>query len=338
MIIPHNKPTIGTQEHAAVKRVIESGWVAQGREVEAFEIELCEFFGLPLGHALVVSSGSSALYLALWALQTRGLRIGVPVYSCTSLRNAVGLIGGDVVYLDCAKGSPNVNSFQALESAVDVLIAPSMFGIPASFIENSGCKIIEDLAQALGAKSHGQLIGLRGDLGICSFYATKLITSGGQGGAVISRDKSLIDLIKDYREFDCRADSKLRFNFQMTDMQAAVGRSQLGRFSEFIQRREALFSVYHEAGLNLLSSNEPLDHPVPYRAVVCCADPGRVIDALAMAGVKAIVPIEVAELLDEPNLYPAAESLAQTTVSLPLYPGLTIKDARRIAQIVKEAV
>ena len=80
------------------------------------------------------------------------------------------------------------------------------------------------------------------------------MTTGGQGGAVISRDKALIEKVRDYRQFDGRDDAKLRFNFQMTDMQAAVGRVQLGKLPEFLEQREHLFGIYREAGLDLLGS------------------------------------------------------------------------------------
>lgn len=337
-MIPHNKPTLGTQEQAAAMRVLDSGWVAQGPEVEAFENELCRFLGVPEGHALAVSSGSASLYLALWALDGKEKHIGMPVYSCAALRNAVGLVGGRSVYLDCAEGSPNANIAQAKDEAIDILIAPSIFGIPATLPANRNCKVIEDLAQALGAESDGGYIGLRGDLGICSFYATKLITSGGQGGAVISRNKALIDKLRDYREFDCRDDSKLRFNFQMTDLQAAIGRSQLDRLPEFIQRRAQLFSIYREAGLELIDSHSlPQVKPVRYRAVMRCSEPVHVINTLAAAGVRAIIPVETCELLDTPDRYPVAQALTQTTVSLPLYPALSDEDTHRIARIAKEA-
>lgn len=336
-MIPHNKPTLGMVEQAAAIRVLNSGWVAQGSEVEAFENELCRFFGLPEGHALVVSSGSAALYLALSVLEGKDKRIGVPVYSCAALRNAVGLVGGKSVFLDCAKGSPNVDIAQTMGSATDILIAPSMFGIPSAIPAERSYKVIEDLAQALGAESNGEHVGLRGDLGICSFYATKLITSGGQGGAVISRQKVLIDKLKDYREFDCRDDIKLRFNFQMTDIQAAIGRSQLDRLPEFIQRRAQLFSIYREAGLNLLDCHDPKVKPVRYRAVIQCSEPTRIINALAASGVRAIIPVKNYELLDTPDRYPVAQALTQTTVSLPIYPTLNNGDVGRIARIAKDA-
>lgn len=336
-MIPHNFPTLGLEEQAAASRVLASGWVAQGHEVEAFENELCRFFNLPVGHAVAVSSGSAALFLALWALDGRNQRIGLPVYACAALRNAVGLVGGKCIYLDCKEGSPNVDMLAALRAGIDILIAPSMFGIPAELPDTDNFRVIEDLAQAIGATVFGERIGLRGDVGICSFYATKLMTTGGQGGAVISRDKALIEKVRDYREFDYRNDKKLRFNFQMTDIQAAIGRVQLGKLPAFLEQRERLFEIYCEAGLDMLGSavTEP-SQPVRYRAVMRCADPIRLIEALRNNGVRAIVPVERWELLDEPEKYPKADMLASTSVSLPIYPALVASDAQRIAHIAKD--
>jgi len=334
-MIPHNSPTLGLDEQAAAARVLGSGWVAQGPEVEAFEKELCRFFNLPNGYSVAVSSGSAALYLALWALNGKDKRIGMPVYACAALRNAVGLIDGQCVYLDCEAGSPNVDSSAATRAGIDILIAPSMFGIPVDLPSKRNFKVIEDIAQSLGAMESGERIGLRGDVGICSFYATKLMTTGGQGGAVISRDKALIDTVRDYREFDCRDDTKLRFNFQMTDLQAAIGRVQLNRLPDFIQRREQWFAMYHKAGLKLLDGTTFGGQPVRYRIVMRCADPVNVIEDLAMAGIKAIVPIEEFELLGGPINYPKALELTNTTVSLPAYPGLREEDVERIARIAK---
>ena len=88
-MIAHNKPTLGEAERAAAIRALESGWIAQGREVEALEEEACEFLGLGTGHAVALSSGTAALYLALWVLDARRKRVAIPVYSCAALRNAV---------------------------------------------------------------------------------------------------------------------------------------------------------------------------------------------------------------------------------------------------------
>lgn len=336
-MIPHNQPTLGEKEQYAATQIIGSGWVAQGPEVEAFETELCRFFDLPDGHALAVSSGSAALYLALWVLTGHGARVGVPVFSCAALRNAVGMAGGESVYLDCDTDSPNVDLKTDTSQDLDLLIAPSMFGIPAILPKAPKYKIVEDLAQAIGAAVGGKYIGLRGEIGICSFYATKMITTGGQGGALISRNKLLIDKIRDYRQFDCRNDTQIRFNFQMTDLQAAIGRVQLNRLNDFIIQRERWFSIYRQAGLDLIDNKENGVQPVRYRVVMKCRDPEHVISVLAKKGIKAIVPIKEFELLDNAANYPNAKELANTTVSLPAYPMLKEKDVVQIARIARKA-
>ena len=338
-MIPHNSPTLGLEEQTAVSRVLSSGWIAQGPEVEAFENELCEFLGLPSGHAVAVSSGSAALFLALWVLDGKNKRVGLPVYACAALRNAIEMVGGECIYLDCEDDSPNVDVSEAIGADVEILIAPSMFGIPINLPDTCNFRVIEDVAQSLGAVASEERIGLRGEIGICSFYATKLMTTGGQGGAVISRDKALIEKVRDYRQFDCRDDAKLRFNFQMTDMQAAVGRVQLNKLPLFLEQREQLFEVYQKSGLDMLGSSLPEQcQPVRFRAIMRCTKPAQLIDALKKQGIQAIVPVEDWELLDKPDYYPNAFELTRSTASLPVYPRLSMGDARLIASIAKDFV
>jgi len=335
---PHNRPTLGSEEQIAAERVIASGWVAQGSEVESFENELCDFFKIPYGHALVVSSGSAALYLALWVLEGQKKRIGLPVYSCNALRNAIGLINGKPVYLDCSKDGPNIDISDVGIDEIDILIAPSMFGIPVDIPSKRNFKVIEDMAQSMGASVGGKRIGLRGEIGICSFYATKMMTSGGQGGAILSHDKSLIDGLRDYRQFDCRGDRVLRFNFQLTDLQAAIGREQLKKMPDFLSQRENIFNAYHDAGLSLLGNLLIDKKSSYYRAVMRSTDPEGLIHKLAKSGVIAIVPINEYELLDTPSLYPAAQHLCRSTLSLPCYPLLPTEDAHSIARTIKEFI
>jgi perosamine synthetase len=334
-MILHNKPFLGSEEKEAAFKVLSSQWVSQGEEVIKFENDLCNFFGLPEGHAVVVSSGSSALFLALWALKGKGKRVGFPVYSCAALRNAVGMLGSEKVFLDCAKDSPNINFNEAEKKRIDILMAPSMYGIPVELPIKSDYQIIEDLAQSMGAKVDSERIGLRGDIGTCSFYATKMMTSGGQGGAVISKERKYIDSIRDYREFDCRDDSLLRFNFQMTDLQAAIGRVQLKKLPFFIEQREKWFNIYKEFNLQLIESKNKNFTPVRYRIVHKCRNPHEIIESLKKNNIKAIIPVEERELLDKSKKYPFALELAHSTVSLPAHLALTENQIREIANIVK---
>lgn len=336
-MIPHNKPTLGDEELQAAARVLDSGWLAQGAEVEAFENELCEFLGLPAGHAVALASGTAALFMALWVLGAQGKRVAFPVYACSALRNAVAMAGGNELLLDVRKGSPNIDPDDAKHLAPDLLIAPHMFGLPIDLSGVGEMQVIEDCAQCLGGKVAGLPTGRQSAVGVFSFYATKLITSGGQGGMLVARDRLLADQVRDYRDFDCRRDKKTRFNFQMTDLQAAIGRAQLNKLPAWLEWRAHLFQVYKDAGLDLLDITQTASklEPVRYRAVIRTAAPANVLRVLAEKGIRAIVPVEDWELLGEGSAYPNALELAGTTVSLPLYPTLTHSQAEKIASCIR---
>lgn len=337
-MIPHNKPTFGIEEEQATQRVIRSGWVAQGKEVEAFENEFCKFIGLPEGHAVAVSSGTASLFLALWTLKAQGKRVAFPVYTGSSLRHAVAMAGAKEILVDIDKRTPNIDLESLCQSKADIAIVPHMFGLPVDISSFKGIDIIEDCAQALGASVNNIPVGLHGRIGIYSFHATKLMTSGGQGGMVVSTDKSLVDAVRDYREFDQRRDENKRFNFQMTDIQAAVGRVQLKKLSDFLKRRNEIFEAYKEAGFNLLDTYESHVAPVRYRAVLLAEHAQKILPILFSAGIKAIIPIEDWELLGEKELFPNAYRLTQQTVSLPIYPSLTDYDVKKIITVVKSNI
>lgn len=336
MSIPHNRPTLGSSEQGAARRVLESGWLAQGQEVEAFENEVCAHLGLGHGHAVALSSGTAALFMALWALDARNRRVAIPAYSCAALRNAVLMAAATPVPIDVADGSPNIDMAQVARQDIDIATVAHIFGVPCRIDGSRGpTPVIEDCAQALGARIDGRPVGTSGTVGVFSFYATKMITSGGQGGMLVSTNKDLVDRVRDYREFDCRHDRKPRFNLQMTDLQAAIGRTQLARLGHFLQRRKHLYQIYADRNLPLWPSVLPSGiEPSRYRAIIKVPDPGRVIASLAQAQVRAIVPVEDWELLDDADRLPHARELARTTVSLPIYPSLPDHEAERIADIL----
>jgi perosamine synthetase len=335
-MILHNKPTFGIEEEQAVQRVLRSGWVAQGEEVEAFENEFCKFISLSEGHAVAVSSGTASLFLALWAIKAQDKKVAFPVYACSSLRHAVAMSGAEELLVDVAHKSPNIDIDMLCQSKADITIVPHMFGLPLDISRLKDIDIIEDCAQALGASVNNIPVGLQDRIGVFSFYATKLMTSGGQGGMLVSKDKTLVDAVKDYREFDQRRDNRKRFNFQMTDIQAAVGRIQLKKLHSFLKRRSEIFESYREAGLPLLDVSKNNLSPVRYRAVLLTERPKEIIQSLINEGIKAINPIEDWELLGRKELFPNAFNMTQKTVSLPLYPLLTDCDIKKIINIVKD--
>ena len=333
-MIEHNKPTLGKQEQRAVSKVLESGYIAQGLEVERFENEFCDFLDLPERHAVALSSGTSALFMALWSLNAKNKSIAMPVYACSALRNAVAMAQAKEVLTDNAMNSPNICLNQLQKSNADIAIVPHMFGLPNEIQNIKDIDVIEDCAQSLGASIDNKKTGLIGDVGIFSFYATKLMTSGGQGGMFVSKDKNLVDKVRDYREFDCRRDNKHRFNFQMTDVQASIGRVQLKRLPIFLERRQEIFAMYKEVGLDLIESEN--NASVYYRAVIRVNNPVKIKGKLLRLGIKTIIPIEDWELLDNGSEYKNAYHLTQTTLSLPIYPSLTNKDVLNIVNQLKK--
>ena len=334
-MIPHNRPTIGIEEELAALRVLRSGWLSQGSEVEAFENEFCRFVGLPNGYAVAVSSGTAALFLALWSLGANNKKVLFPGYVCSALRHSVSMIGGLESIVDVSKNSPIVD-LNTIGKSNEISIIPHMYGMPVDLSDFDNSQIIEDCAQALGAKINGVSVGLQGNAGIFSFYATKLMTSGGQGGMFVSKEKNIAESVRDYREFDYRKDVKKRFNFQMTDLQAAIGREQLKKLPGFLVRREEIFQKYKKAGLDLLDVNPPNKHlsPVRYRAIMKTDNPKQIIDSLEKEDIKSIVPIEEWEILGDPRLLPNSVELSRNTVSLPIYPSLTDQDIDNILSII----
>ncbi|MBF0492100.1 MAG: DegT/DnrJ/EryC1/StrS aminotransferase family protein [Deltaproteobacteria bacterium] len=331
-IIPHNRPTLGKIEIETSRRVLESQLLCGGEEIPLFEKEFCEFLKLPEGHALAVSSGSAALYLALLVLEAKGKKVSFPTYVCSSLKQAVRLANAEAVILDTAPSSPHIDLEQAEKSAAEIVIIPHLYGIPCDFQKVSSKLIIEDCAQALGASLQDKALGSIGEIGIFSFYATKLMTSGGQGGMIVSKNKKYINTLRDYIYFDNKNDNQDRFNFQMTELQAAIGRAQLERLPDFLKKREEIFQKYSSLGLDLIGKELPQSgqSSVRYRAVWKTKDAIQWKEKLFSLGIKTIIPIEQQELLGPAHLFPNANELCQNTLSLPLYPSLSDRELEQI--------
>ena len=336
MSIPHNKPTLDHEEEESAIRVLRSGCLTQGDEVKMFENEFCKFLGLDEGHAVALSSGTASLFLSLWALNAKNKKISFPSYVCSALSNSVEMIGGNENLIDSSPNSPNVDLKSLQKSNFDIAIIPHMYGIPIDFSNFKQEIIIEDCCQALGATIDKIHVGLHGTVGIYSFYVTKLMTSGGHGGMFVSHDKSLVDAVRDYREFDKRDDNKKRFNFKMTDIQAAIGRVQLKKLPSFLKRREEIFQRYKKEGLELLDVESDSDRikPVRFRAILNTIEPQKIIKSLKSVDVTAVIPTDEYIVSDKQNLFPNAALMTKKTVSLPIYPSLTDENLNLILSVL----
>jgi len=336
-MIPHNKPTLGLEEEEAAIRVIRSGWVAKGDEVKSFENEFCDFVGLPKGHAVAVSNGTAALYLALLVLDGSGKKIASPGYVCSALRHAVDMSEGENVLIDTEYDSPNIELKTLYNKNPQIAIIPHTYGIPINLSNLKKIMLIEDCSHAIGAKINRKSVGLQGELGIISLAATKMITSGGSGGMLISKNKRLIEKITNYIEYDMKKDDYKRFNFQMNDLQAGIGREQLRKLPDFLKRREEIFQKYKIAGLDLLDIS-PVDaqtiQPVRFRAVLKTKKQFETIKLLKEHDITSRVLNDEWLISQNPKQFPNSFSMVQNSVSLPIYPSLSDEDVEKIISVL----
>jgi len=342
-IIAHNKPTIDKKETAAIANVLKSGWLAEGQEVRKFEKDLCEYMGLQEGQAAAVSSGTAAIYIALVSLGV-GMRDKVitPTYVCSAVLNAIYLAGAEPVLVDIDSHDFNISyeeTKKKLSPRTKAIIIPHTFGMPADVGKflSLGVPIVEDCAQAIGSKLNGKHVGTLGNVSVFSFFVSKVITTG-YGGMVFSRDKALIDKVRDYLEFDGRRNYKPRFNFQMSNFQAAMGRVQLKKLPMFLRKRKNIANKYYK----ILPSEKvwPLQdnegrQPNFYRFLLRTYKGKKIKELMEAKGIKTIIPIETYELLhrylkQNPDDFPISEQIARTTLSLPIYPSLSVSEINYI--------
>ncbi|MBI5232741.1 MAG: DegT/DnrJ/EryC1/StrS family aminotransferase [Deltaproteobacteria bacterium] len=351
--IPHSKPTIDRSDIEAVSAVLESGLIAQGAVVERFEDEFASYNGVKGGVA--VSSGTAALHLAFCSLGTGpGHEVIIPSYSCIALHNAVSYTGAETVLADTAKGDWNMDPEwvedylrKDKKRRVRAIAVVHLFGSPASlddFIQISekySVPLVEDCAQAVGAEYKGGKTGSFGRVSVFSFYATKVMTTG-EGGMVISDSKKVLDSVRDLREYDEKRDGRLRFNYKMTDLQAAMGLSQLRRLPEFIKKRRAVAKAY-DSGLNNRQAAPTADRcpagDIFYRYVLRMRHPAAFIREMESKGIACRRPVfmPMHRTIKRPTL-PNAEKIWKEAVSLPIYPSLQGPDIKRIIAAANKAM
>ena len=337
-IIPHSRPSLDDEETRALQNVLTSGQLAQGPEIENFEEELGSFHGLLPGVA--TSSGTAALHLALLSLGVGpGDEVLLPSYVCSAPLHAVYHAGVTPVLVDVDPTTGNMDPDdlkKRLTSKSKAIIVIHLFGLPANVREISalGVPVIEDCAQALGAELASRKVGTFSRVAICSFYATKIITTG-EGGMLLSSDPDLLARSRDLRDYDKKEDLKPRFNYKMTDLQAALGRSQLQKLERFLGQREELAGVYNEQ-LATLPCTLPLSQAgrIYYRYVVSVQkDVSRLIQEMSNMGIEVARPVyrplhRYFDLKD----YPGTEMAWNSHVSLPIHPSLTSQDVHRVCQ------
>jgi len=344
-MIPHSRPTLGEEEVLAVAEVLRYGHIVQGSEVHRFEAELAG--QVDAANAVAVSSGTAALHLALVALGVgEGDEVIIPSFVCAALLNAVRHVRATPVLADINPDTFNIDVRDVehrLTPRTKAIIVPHLFGLPAGIrqIIALGVPVIEDCAQSLGSLLAGAPTGSFGLLSVFSFYATKVICTG-EGGMVASRDAGLLERIRDLRDYDEKEDDRTRYNYKLTDLQAAMGRVQLRKLPDFIARRQAIAARYDnllmERGIPRPAS-PPNREAIPYRYVVRMERLEEFLAAGREAGIGYRRPVfkPLHRMLGRTG-YPQTEAAFSTALSIPLYPSLSDAEVKIILNHLSSAL
>ena len=332
-MIPHFKPEVDQAGIDSVVAALRAGRLGQGEEVTRLEQAISARFG---GASVVaVSSGTAALYLALAALDLRrGQKIVIPSYTCNSLYAAAAFAGCEAVCADVPDRGLSLTRetvAAVFTDSVGAVIVPHTAGYLADVdgILSLGRPVIEDCCHAFGgAYPDGTPAGAKGSVAIVSFYATKLLPSG-EGGACITRSDRLADAIRALRNCDERPPDPRAFNFKMSDVCAAIARSQLGTLDAHIEERRRMAAEYDDAfGPRAFRSSSSQPEAVCFRYLVRARDASAFIARAEAVGVTVRRPVYRPLHVALGGECPRTEHLYQTLVSVPLYPGLP-PDARR---------
>lgn len=341
--IPHSRPTLDEAEFLSVTAVLKSGQVAQGEEVLRFEDALTASIGV--AGAVAVSSGTAALHLALLALNVgEGDEVAIPSFVCAALLQAVRHVRATPVLIDINPETYNMDVqdlTRRLTPRTKAVIVPHMFGLPADIQEISalGVPVIEDCAQSLGSRLSDIPTGNFGVLSVFSFYATKIICTG-EGGMVAGRDPDLLARIRDLRDYDEKEGDALRYNYKLTDLQAALGIAQLRRLPELIARRRVIAQRYdnlaRECGLSGSPACPGDRERIDYRYVLRTDRLEEIISAGRAAGIAYRRPVfkPLHRYLGLPG-YPQTEAAFDHALSLPIYPSLSEVELSKIIDHLK---
>ncbi|GMV93832.1 MAG: aminotransferase DegT [Candidatus Hydrogenedentota bacterium] len=320
--IPHSATTLGDAEVEAAARVLRSGHLSQGAEVAAFEDACAAVVGRR--YAVAVNSGTSALHLALGALGVEvGETVAVPSYGCASLITAVRLQRAEPSLCDI--GEALTLDSCAVPESCRVSIQAHLFGARGPMPEGT---VIEDIAQSFGGST-----GRRGQIAVASFYATKLLTTG-EGGMILTDDAGVAEFVRDRRDYDNRDDFVGRYNYKLTDLQAAIGRAQLQRLPGFLERRREIALAYHDAFRTLpVAVPDPADH-VFFRYVLRTERRDALEAHLHRSGIEAKRPVYRPAHHYLGGEYPNSERAHRECLSLPIYPSLIDAEARHVIDSV----
>jgi UDP-4-amino-4-deoxy-L-arabinose-oxoglutarate aminotransferase len=365
------KHNLGTEERILLDKVLNSGFLTTGPRTEEFEASFAGY--LDIGYALGFTSWTAAAFLVLkaWGIGP-GDEVIVPSMTFISTPNVVLLNGAEVVFCDSEADTGNIDTAKIeglITPRTKAIIPVHLYGQMAdmksvsSIAKKHGLKVLEDCAHCIEGKREGYGPGMLSDAAAFSFYATKNITSG-EGGAVVSNDKDLIENLRLLRMLGMNKSAAdrhdnayihwdmemLGFKANMNDLQAALLLPQIARMDSLRTKREELCRYYEDRfRAEGIGFPKVLDGSTSARHIFTIwAGKGRrdeVLAYLQSRGIGVAVNFRAVHILSYYREYlkgkdldlSIAKSIGDQTVTIPMYPRLTEEEKKYVADTVLEA-
>ncbi len=371
--IPYGHQTIDDEDIQAVISALKGDWLTQGPSVGQFEEAIAEYISVK--YAVSFANGTAALHGAYYAagLQPGDEVITSPItFAATS--NAAVYLGGRPVFADISPDTYCVDLKeipQKITSKTKVIAPVSYAGFPVDIsrlrpiADETGALIIEDGCHALGATRNGQKVGSEADMTIFSFHPVKHITTG-EGGMVVTNNPLFAERLRLFRSHGITKDETkmerqshgpwysemidLGYNYRLTDLQSALGLSQLKKLDRFLEKRHSIAQLYNTILANVENIKIPPAHPGhAYHLYPLWVKPSKrkhVFDFLREHNIGVQVhyipvylhPFYMSTFGFKDGECPRAEHFYAGEISLPIFPALAEHDVEYVCAKVKEAV
>lgn len=374
--LPFHRASIGEEEARAVLDVLQSGWLTSGPKVKEFEARFAHFIGAT--HAVAVSSCTAALHLALAVCGVQeGDEVILPTMTFAATGEVVQYFRAKPVLVDCKKDSFHIDPEliqEAITERTRAIVPVHYAGYPCdmdailAIASSYGLRIVEDAAHSFPASYKGRMIGSLGDLTCFSFYATKTITTG-EGGMITTENSEFADRMRQLSLHGISKDAWNRytakgtwrydiveagFKYNLSDLQAALGLTQLEKADVFRKRRAAIAKLYSEGLASLsgfLPPAEPADASHAWHLYVVNTNPAvlsigrnQVIEELKQRGIGTsvhFIPLHLHPLYQNgfgyrSGQFPNAEKHFSNAISLPLFPDMTRDEVDRVLEALHD--
>jgi len=358
--LPVASPLLGEAELQYVSECVLTGWISSaGPFVRRFEEAFASFCGTR--HAISASNGTTALHLALVALGIGpGDEVIVPSLTFIATANAVAYTGATPIPVDSDPETWCIDAVAAADAvtpATRAIMPVHLYGHPADMdavaavADRHGLAVVEDAAEAHGARYHGRPVGSFGDVGVFSFYGNKIVTTG-EGGMLVTDDDALaarIRMLRDHGTDPARRywHPVVGFNYRLTNLQAAVGVAQMERIQEILAAKKRTAMLY-DAGLAevpgvTLPPRASWAENVFWLYSILIEEPtfGRsrdeLIAELDAQGIETrplFPPVHTQPVFANGIELPVAERLAATGLSLPSAASLSEGEVARVVEAV----